>query len=61
MVTSEKGRKGRKGILEDGGIEVLIKMGDKEGLFEGTVTCHQALPRHIKKTREKGLASPGAQ
>lgn len=61
VVTGEKDRRGRKGILEDGGIEVVIKMGDREGLFEGTVTCHQALPRHIEEPRERSRAtSPGA-
>lgn len=31
---------------------VVVKMGDREGPFEGTVTCRQALPRHTNTERE---------
>lgn len=39
------------------GIEVVIKM-DKEGLSLGTVTYHQALPRHGRTRREKQSSLP---
>lgn len=51
MTAAQKGHKGQARVLGMHGVKVVIKMGDREGVFEGRVAGSQDLHRYIEAPR----------